>query len=54
MERAHEMQNESVKGVPQDWAKLMHAGCRRRCACSPLTREGLYQPARSVQTEVAK
>ena len=23
MERAHDMQNESVKGVPQDWAQLI-------------------------------
>jgi hypothetical protein len=23
MERAHDMQNETVKGVPQDWAKLI-------------------------------
>ena len=23
MERAHDMQNEAVKGVPQDWAQLI-------------------------------
>ena len=42
MERAHEMPNEAVKGVPQDWAQLIRK----------LRWIGLDDEARRLQTAV--